>query len=83
MKHDPYRDFNNIAVSDPFYTIGYGNNYITNRTQSQAFTSVHEFSNICRNGVAPSSWIFYTSLTNSAYTLACYGLPLEGTERRY
>lgn len=72
VNHDPFRDFNNIAVSDPFYTIGYGTNYITNRTQSQAFTSVHEFSNVCRNGVAPSGWVFYTSSANSACTSSSY-----------
>ena len=61
VNHKPFRNFSNIAVSDTFYTLGYGNNYLTNRTQSQAFTSVHELSNVCRNGVVPSAWIFYTT----------------------
>ncbi|KAF7198587.1 hypothetical protein HII31_00326 [Pseudocercospora fuligena] len=68
----PFRNFDNIAVSDPFYTLGYGNNYITNRTQSQAFTSVHEFTNVCRNGAAPVAWVFYTTSANSACTSRDY-----------
>ncbi|KAI5366419.1 hypothetical protein Slin15195_G079390 [Septoria linicola] len=72
VNHKPFRNFVNIAVSDPFYTIGYGNNYLTNRTQSQAFTSVHEFSNVCRNGAVPTAWIFYTTSANSACTSRDY-----------
>lgn len=70
--HRPFQDYNNFGVSDTFYPY-LGNNFITKRPgTSSAFTAVHEFSNVCKNGQAPVSWRFYTTSANSACSSASY-----------
>ncbi|PVH89186.1 hypothetical protein DL98DRAFT_579887 [Cadophora sp. DSE1049] len=71
VKHDPYRDFNTFGVSDYFYPF-LGNNFNTRFPGSSAFTAVHEFTNVCKNGAAPVSQIFHTSSANSACSAASY-----------
>ncbi|KAK0103957.1 hypothetical protein ONS96_005063 [Cadophora gregata f. sp. sojae] len=36
------------------------------------YVGVHEFTNVCKNGAAPVSWIFYTSSANSACSSDSY-----------
>ena len=59
-EHKPFRDFNTFGVSDTFYPY-LGNNFITRYPGSSAFTAVHEFSSVCKDGKAPVSWRFYTT----------------------
>ncbi|KAG9195034.1 hypothetical protein G6011_00154 [Alternaria panax] len=65
----PFRDFNTFGVSDTFYPY-LGNNFLTRYPGSSAFTAVHEFSSVCKNGQAPVSWRFYTTsgTANGCYT---------------
>jgi hypothetical protein len=58
-EHKPFRDFDTFGVSDTFYPY-LGNNFITRYPGNSAFTAVHEFTNVCKNGQAPVSWRFYT-----------------------
>ncbi|KAL2065172.1 hypothetical protein VTL71DRAFT_4313 [Oculimacula yallundae] len=71
VKYEPFRDFDTFGVSDPFYPF-LGNNFNTRFPGASAFTAVHEFTNICKNGAAPVSWIFYTSSANSACSSSSY-----------
>jgi hypothetical protein len=65
----PFRDFNSFGVSDTFYPY-LGNNFLTRYPGNSAFTAVHEFSSVCKNGQAPVSWRFYTTsgTANGCYT---------------
>ncbi|CAN9227224.1 unnamed protein product [Alternaria alternata] len=65
----PFRDFNSFGVSDTFYPY-LGNNFLTRYLGNSAFTAVHEFSSVCKNGQAPISWRFYTTsgTANGCYT---------------
>ena len=65
----PFRDFDSFGVSDTFYPY-LGNNFLTKYPGNSAFTAVHEFSNVCKNGQAPVSWRFYTTsgTSNGCYT---------------
>ncbi|KAI4671030.1 uncharacterized protein J4E88_009425 [Alternaria novae-zelandiae] len=65
----PFRDFDSFGVSDTFYPY-LGNNFLTKYPGNSAFTAVHEFSSVCKNGQAPVSWRFYTTsgTSNGCYT---------------
>ncbi|KAG4419310.1 hypothetical protein IFR04_007544 [Cadophora malorum] len=71
VKKDPYREFNTFGVSDAFYPF-LRNNFDTRFPGSSAFTAVHEFTNICKDGAAPLAWIFYSGSANSACSVSSY-----------
>lgn len=60
IEHKPFRDFNNFGVSDTFYPF-LGNNFITKFPGASPFTAIHEFRSVCKGGIAPKSWVFYTT----------------------
>jgi hypothetical protein len=62
-EHTPFRNFDSFGVSDPFYPY-LGNNFITRYPSNSAFTAIHEFTNVCKNGQAPVSWRFFTNFPN-------------------
>lgn len=63
-EHKPFRPENDFGASDTFYP-NVGTNYITRLPGKSAFTAVHEFANVCKNGAAPVSWRFYTTSTST------------------
>ncbi|KAL2071201.1 hypothetical protein VTL71DRAFT_12436 [Oculimacula yallundae] len=72
VKHDPLRSSENFGVGDALYPFK-GNNFIEKFPGKSAFTSVHEFTNVCKSGAtgdAPVSWVFYTTTANSACSAA-------------
>ncbi|KAF3054202.1 hypothetical protein E8E11_012018 [Didymella keratinophila] len=69
--HVPYRDFNTFGVSDTFYPY-LGNNFVTRLPGQSAFTAVHEFTDVCKNGLAPVSWCFFTTSADSACSASNY-----------
>lgn len=71
VEHKPFRDFDNYGVSDTFYPY-LGNNFITRLPGQSAFTAVHEFTNVCRDGRTPVAWVFRTSSANSACSASSY-----------
>jgi hypothetical protein len=69
--HTPFLGSSNFGVSDTFYPYQ-GNNFLTAFPGQSAFTAVHEFANICKNGQVPVSWRFYTTSANSACSSSSY-----------
>jgi hypothetical protein len=70
-EHMPFRNFDSFSVSDTLYPY-LGNNFITRFPGQSAFTAVHEFANVCKNGQAPISWHFFTTSANSACSAEGY-----------
>jgi hypothetical protein len=70
-EHTPFRDFDSFGVGDTFYPY-LGNNFITRFPGQSAFTAVHEFTSVCRDGQAPVSWRFFTTSANSACSSSSY-----------
>ncbi|CEH16189.1 hypothetical protein CBOM_06055 [Ceraceosorus bombacis] len=65
VRQTPVRDFGKLSISDPDYTTTGGQNYRQDRTRGD-YISVHDFTNVCRNGQAPVQFQFYVVQTLTA-----------------
>lgn len=71
VERKPFQDNNNFGVSSTYFP-NLGNNFVTRQPDKSAFTAVHEFTDVCKDGSAPVAWVFYTTSTNSCGAPAGY-----------